>query len=60
MNHLDELPGWTFYVEETSAGYYVVLGVHRDGRSVQVVGNDPDKLLARCRSDAAIMDLERP
>lgn len=58
MNHLDELPGWTFSVEETTAGYYAVLGVNRDGRSVRVVGSDPEKLLARCRSDAATMDLQ--
>ena len=59
MDHVEELPGWTFSAEETSAGYYAVLGVHRDGRSVRVVGEDPRKLLARCRSDAATMDTER-
>jgi hypothetical protein len=60
MGNPDELPGWTFSVEERSAGAYVVLGVKDDGRSVQVVGYDPDALLGRCRADAAAMDLQTP
>jgi hypothetical protein len=55
MTHFEELPGWIFSVAERSAGVYVALGVDRDGRSVQLVGEDPNELLARCREDAVAM-----
>jgi len=55
MTHFDELPEWTFSVDEESAGVYVVLGIDHDGRSVRLIGEDPDELLLRCRTDAAAM-----
>jgi hypothetical protein len=41
----DELPGWTFTVEEISAGVYRVGGRDLAGRSVSLTGEKPDKLL---------------
>jgi hypothetical protein len=47
------LPGWTFEVEEISAGVYRVRGVDRAGRSVEQTGTDPDAVLEECRRWAA-------
>lgn len=47
------LAGWSFSVQERSIGNYEVTGTHTSGASVRVVGDDPDALLIRCRSDAA-------
>ena len=47
-----ELPGWTFDVDEVSAGVYRAVGVDESGRSVQATGTDPDQLLDECRSAA--------
>lgn len=50
-----ELPGWTFDVDEVSAGVYRAVGVDEAGRSVQATGIDPDQLLDECRRAAASM-----
>lgn len=47
-----ELPGWNFSVDERSAGVYVVAGRHLDGRSLRLVGYDPELLLEQARADA--------
>jgi len=47
-----DLPGWTFDVDEVSAGVYRAVGVDESGRSVQATGTDPDRLLDECRSAA--------
>lgn len=47
-----ELPGWTFDVDEVSAGVYRAVGVDGSGRSVQATGTDPDQLLDECRRAA--------
>lgn len=44
-----ELPGWLFKVEEISAGVYRVNGVDELGRSVDVMGTDPEALLQDCK-----------
>jgi hypothetical protein len=49
----DELPGWTFTVEEISAGVYRVGGRDLAGRSVSLTGEDPDKLLQDACARAA-------
>jgi hypothetical protein len=55
MNPLDfdDLPGWTFEVREVSAGVYVGSGRSASGANVQIQGEDPEQLLARCREFAA-------
>lgn len=51
-----ELPGWTFAVDERSAGVYEVEASNRDGRSVRLVGYDPDELLLQAQADARDSD----
>jgi hypothetical protein len=46
------LSGWSFTVEEVSAGVYRVRGVAQSGRSVETTGTDPNALLVRCQRDA--------
>ena len=48
-----ELPGWTFEIDEVSAGVYSVRGVDEVGRSVASTGTDPDTVLSECRQSAA-------
>ena len=55
-----DLAGWTFEVEEVSAGVYRVQGVDEHGRSVQATGTDPDKLLGECKKAAARLIQEAP
>jgi hypothetical protein len=46
------LPGWTFSMEEVSAGAWRVRGWHVDGRSVERTGTDEVPLLKECVEDA--------
>lgn len=48
-----ELPGWTFEIDEISAGIYSVKGVDEVGRSVASSGTDPDAVLNECKKSAA-------
>jgi hypothetical protein len=48
-----DLPGWSFSVEEVSAGVYEIVGVHETGRRVEAKGTDYDGLLSDCRHRAA-------
>jgi hypothetical protein len=49
----EDLPGWTFEMEEVSAGCYLVKGSDKYGRSIEVDGYDPDAMLEECRRYAA-------
>lgn len=49
---LIELPGWSFEVDEISAGVYQVRGTDKAGRSVGSRGTDPDALLLECKKAA--------
>ena len=44
-----ELPGWSFDVDEVSAGVYKVFGKDRAGRIVEATGIGPDELLEKCK-----------
>jgi hypothetical protein len=48
-----DLPGWTFEIDEVSAGVYSVSGVDEVGRSVAASGTDPEAVLSECRRSAA-------
>ena len=48
----EDLPGWSFEMDEVSAGVYRVRGVDRAGRSVEASGTDPDVLLEACKQAA--------
>lgn len=52
------LMGWSFDIDEVSAGVYRARGTDRKGRSIQKTGVDPEVLLADCRRAAAEMDQE--
>lgn len=45
--------GWSFEVEEISAGVYQVTGRDAVGHSVVATGTDPDALLAECEAMAS-------
>lgn len=47
-----ELPGWTFEIEEVSANVYEVTGKDSVGHRVQMKGTDPDALLEDARKSA--------
>lgn len=49
----EDLPGWTFEIDEISAGVFRVRGVDEAGRSVEATGTDPDALLRDCQRSAA-------
>jgi hypothetical protein len=48
----EELPDWTFEVQETSANVYKVTGFDSAGRSVTRQGLDPETLLLEAKKDA--------
>lgn len=50
-----DLAGWTFQVEESSAGVYTVRGTDEAGRTVQSHGHDEEALLRKCKGWAAQM-----
>jgi hypothetical protein len=47
------VPGWTFEIDEISAGVYRVHGEDEVGRIVEATGTDPDALLAECQEQAS-------
>ncbi len=47
-----ELPGWTFDVDEVSAGVFRVRGGDQAGRTVETRGVDPDAVLEECKNSA--------
>lgn len=44
-----DLPGWTFEIEEVSAGVYRGKGIDEAGRSAEASGTDPESVLDYCR-----------
>lgn len=60
MMEKDEPAGWEFQIDEVSAGVYRVHGVDAAGRSVEATGTDPERLLEKCRQDAAEMTKPSP
>jgi len=49
---LPDLPGWTFEVDEVSAGVYEVVASDRHGHTFSNKGTDPDALLKVCSEQA--------
>ncbi len=56
----DELPQWTFEMDEVSANVYEVIGVDKLGHRVQVKGLDLDILLQNARDLAKKIEDEIP
>ena len=55
----DLVGGWFFRCEETSAGCYQVEGMDLWGRTVLVIGFDPEHLLVRCVTDAKAISSQK-
>jgi hypothetical protein len=52
-----ELPSWTFWVDEISAGVYNVKGKDdRFSSSLDLTGSDPAELLQQAKRTASSMD----
>jgi hypothetical protein len=47
-----DLPGWSFDLEEVSAGVYEVVGSDQLGRVVSAKGTDLDEITIKCREKA--------
>jgi len=47
-----ELPGWSFSMDEVSAGVYEVVGSDERGRRVSARGTVLDAVLEECRREA--------
>lgn len=47
-----DLPGWSFEINEVSAGVYEVIANDRHGRRFSDKDTDPDTLLEKCRQQA--------
>jgi hypothetical protein len=50
-----ELPGWSFLIEEVSAGMYEATAEDAAGHRVQTRGTDPEALLASCHFNAGTL-----
>ena len=50
-----ELPGWSFEIEEQSAGVYHITATEKGGRTFDMTGTDRDLLLSECREEAAAL-----
>ena len=52
-----ELKNWSFDINEVSAGVFEIIGLNKLGGSISLKGIDPEDLLARCKKEAATMDV---
>ena len=48
----DDVPEWTFEINEVSANVYLVVGTDTAGHRVERKGTDPDELLLDARRGA--------
>ena len=55
----DDVPGWSFEVEETSANCYMVLGTGPEGQTIKKQGLDPDALLNEVKEEALTSKTQR-
>lgn len=54
----ENIPNWTFEVEETSMSVFKISAVHNDGRSIEKTSNDPEATLEEVKRDALEMDAQ--
>lgn len=54
-NEFPELPGWSFEIDEQSAGVYHITATEKSGRTFEMNGTDRDLLLSECREEAAAL-----
>ena len=49
----DDLPGWTFEIEEMTPGVWSIIGTGADGHTVSITGGtDPDAMLSDLKERA--------
>jgi hypothetical protein len=48
-----DFPGWSFDIDEISAGVYHVIAIDEQGHQIFKTGIDPDTLIAECKSEAS-------
>ena len=48
----DELPGWTFHIDEISANVYQVKAHDEAGRNIEINGFDVEALIEECKEYA--------
>jgi len=56
IKSFDDLPHWTFDIEEVSLGVYEVIAKDSNGRLITMKGFDPELLLEQCRIRALACD----
>lgn len=59
MTKFVDLPGWSFHVDEVSAGVYEVIGRDGDGNLVSEKGVDPDLIIEACRVRAKEIEISK-
>jgi hypothetical protein len=57
IREYQELPGWTFDIDEKSAGVYEVVARAEKGHVITRVGTEPERLIDACKREA--VDLSR-
>jgi hypothetical protein len=50
---VDELPNWTFVLDEVSAGIYRVQAEHPSGPRVDLTGTDPQQIIEAAKASAS-------
>lgn len=50
--NIENLPNWTFQIDETSAGVYKLIARHALGCSIELTGADPDRILDEAKRSA--------
>ena len=55
---LDNLPKWTFDLDEVSAGVYRVVATHAAGCRIEIKGTEPDDLMERATTDVERMEAD--
>lgn len=51
IRQYSELPGWTFEIDEKSAGVYEVVGRDLRGHIIAKIGTEPERLIDECKSE---------
>ncbi|MFH1870117.1 MAG: hypothetical protein ABIG36_05790 [Pseudomonadota bacterium] len=50
---LPDLPGWSFDIDEVSAGVYQIMATDKKGRRIFKTGIDPAALIEECRREVS-------
>ena len=59
MTKFSDLPGWSFHVDEVSAGVYEVVARDRDGNLVSEKGVNPESVIEECRARAKEIEVSK-